>query len=157
MIKAKPTRYNGVLYRSKSEAMLAVCFDAWGWAFEYEPRLRSMPSFKPDFLIKHSDNRLRVIEYKPKRPTDLYTRDLFRKFRTLIFNNEKDQDRLSCELWCVDFWNATSEALFINYEKMIPSRLQGIEQQDFSFGSNFRFDLTEYPEAKVDLTKIIPE
>lgn len=52
-----PTKYNGVLYRSKTEARWAVFFELMSWRFEYEPecfllyeRIKYLPDFYlPDF------------------------------------------------------------------------------------------------------------
>jgi hypothetical protein len=48
-IKAKPTEYAGVLFRSKLEATWARFFDVIGIKWEYEPT--QLPGWIPDFLI----------------------------------------------------------------------------------------------------------
>lgn len=48
-IAAIPTRYNGVLFRSRLEARYAAFFDLAGWAWEYEPF--DLPGWVPDFLV----------------------------------------------------------------------------------------------------------
>jgi hypothetical protein len=48
-IEAKPTGYNGVVFRSKLEATWARFFDVIGLAWEYEPT--QIPGWIPDFLI----------------------------------------------------------------------------------------------------------
>ena len=159
--KAKPTLFNGTTYRSKAEARLAVCFDAWGWDYEYEPIIRSMPRFKPDFLIRHKNERIRVIEYKPCVPTDRYMEDLLRNFRTLLRNNMDKKDSIRCELWCVDFY----EKISTRFRYSLDSSYRGIGCEQLGFddlrksfapGSDFRFDLTNQSATKVDLSKIIP-
>ena len=59
MIKALPVRYNGILYRSRTEARWAVFFDEIGVRFEYERQGYNLPSwnYPPDFTLfdDHSD------------------------------------------------------------------------------------------------------
>lgn len=62
-IKAKPTKYNGRLYRSRLEARWAVYFDLNDIDFEYEPF--DLEGWSPDFLI----NGDTVVEVKP---VDIY-------------------------------------------------------------------------------------
>jgi hypothetical protein len=153
-IKAKPTKYKGILYRSKSEARLAVCFESWGWKFKYEPVWSSVPRFKPDFLTEDQNKNLRVIEYKPVKPNKTYQEELFRNFRTLMQSHQSDpvRERLSCELWCVDFWNDTAEGCFMNYRTLLPKKLRELKELDFSCGKEFRFDLHE--SETVDLQPV---
>ena len=49
-IPAKPTMYNGRLYRSRLEARVAAYFELREWEFEYEPF--DLKGWSPDFLIK---------------------------------------------------------------------------------------------------------
>lgn len=49
-IAAIPTRYAGVLFRSRLEARYAAFFDLAGWAWEYEPF--DLPGWVPDFLVR---------------------------------------------------------------------------------------------------------
>ena len=48
-IKAHPTKYNGVQYRSRLEARWAAFFDLIGWKHEYEPI--DLPGWSPDFRV----------------------------------------------------------------------------------------------------------
>ena len=52
-IAVLPTRYNGVLYRSRTEARWAVFFAAMGVEAQYEPETFRLPSglYLPDFFI----------------------------------------------------------------------------------------------------------
>ncbi|MCI5196279.1 MAG: hypothetical protein D3919_08625 [Candidatus Electrothrix sp. AW5] len=68
MIKALPTLYRGIKYRSRLEATWAYFFDRIGFKYHYE-----MEGFKindlcylPDFFLPEQDT---WIEIKPKRPT----------------------------------------------------------------------------------------
>lgn len=48
-VKAHPTKYNGVQYRSRLEARWAAFFDLIGWKHEYEPI--DLPGWSPDFRV----------------------------------------------------------------------------------------------------------
>lgn len=48
-IKAKPTRYKGIPFRSRLEARWAAFFDKLGWEWEYEPC--DFNGWYPDFVI----------------------------------------------------------------------------------------------------------
>lgn len=155
-MKAIPTKLNGVTYRSKSEARLAVCFFDWGWKFKYEPKFPSMPKFNPDFLIAHEDDRFRVIEYKPVLPLRKYIRELERKFSTLIKNNWDVRDKVRCELWCVDFYNKHHE--FLRFEndtsRLVRVKMDIPEGKGFNVGCDFRFDLSDQTLPRVDISSI---
>ncbi len=49
-IAAIPTRYGGVLFRSRLEARYAALFDLAGWEWEYEPL--DLRGWIPDFLVR---------------------------------------------------------------------------------------------------------
>lgn len=49
-IKAHPTRYNGVLFRSRLEARWAAFFELAGWEWKYEPF--DFQDWVPDFWVK---------------------------------------------------------------------------------------------------------
>ena len=78
IIKAKPTTYRGIEFRSKSEARLAVALDLARVPYwEYEPTIQETDpgEWKPDFWV-----RLPVldwwvdvlVEYKPTSPSRPY-------------------------------------------------------------------------------------
>ena len=60
-LRARPTKYRGVQYRSKLEATWAAFFDQVGWPFEYEPEV--YPGWAPDFLLMGATPVL--VEVKP--------------------------------------------------------------------------------------------
>ena len=62
-IKAIPTRYAGVQFRSRLEARWAAFFDKIGWSWEYEPF--DLDGWTPDFSIKQVDGERVLIEVKP--------------------------------------------------------------------------------------------
>jgi hypothetical protein len=69
-IKAHPTWYAGVLFRSRLEARWAAFFDLAEWRWEYEPL--DLPGWSPDFLVEfrcgHSEcgpTHTLLVEIKP--------------------------------------------------------------------------------------------
>lgn len=87
-IQARPTEYKGIVFRSKSEAILARCLDLVGdrcsthhidWC--YEPMYdwdRNESSVEFDFFVVISkksnlfDRQCILVEYKPRKPTQTY-------------------------------------------------------------------------------------
>ena len=61
-IKAKPTLYRGIEFRSRLEARWAAFFDLLGWEWEYEPC--DFDGWYPDFMIFGSNGKI-YIEVKP--------------------------------------------------------------------------------------------
>lgn len=68
--KSHPTRYKGVLFRSRLEARWAAFFDLIGWRWEYEPF--DLDGWTPDFLVEfpcgHSEcgpTHTLLVEVKP--------------------------------------------------------------------------------------------
>lgn len=69
-IKAHPTNYKSVLFRSRLEARWAVFFDLAKWKWEYEPI--DLPGWSPDFRVEfycsHSEcsgSHSLLVEIKP--------------------------------------------------------------------------------------------
>ncbi|KEA07498.1 hypothetical protein [Rhizobium rhizogenes] len=60
-IKAIPTTYNHVQFRSRLEARWAAFFDLCGWTWDYEPF--DLDGWAPDFMLKGKVKAL--IEVKP--------------------------------------------------------------------------------------------
>ena len=60
-IKAIPTTYAGVNFRSRLEARWAAFFDLCGWKWDYEPL--DLDGWAPDFLLKGKIKAL--VEVKP--------------------------------------------------------------------------------------------
>ena len=58
-IKAFPTKYRGITYRSRLEASWAAFFDKIGWSHAYEPY--DLGAWSPDFLV----NGRVLVEVKP--------------------------------------------------------------------------------------------
>lgn len=71
-IKAIPATYNGVTFRSRTEARWAVFFDALGVRWEYEHEGYQLPSgwYLPDFWLPELSGGM-FAEIKPRRaPTE---------------------------------------------------------------------------------------
>jgi hypothetical protein len=64
-----PTHYNGIKYRSRSEARWAVVFDALGWNYEYEIEGYSLSTgrYLPDFYLPQHRAFFEVKGEKPNR------------------------------------------------------------------------------------------
>lgn len=62
-IKAIPTEYNGVMFRSRLEATWAAFFDILKWDWEYEPF--DLEGWSPDFLLKGAGGARIFCEVKP--------------------------------------------------------------------------------------------
>jgi hypothetical protein len=75
-VKAKPTEYNGIRYRSKSEAIVARAINLAGWAFNYEPKPPKGCDYTPDFIIECEFGWKKcltvLLEYKPSQATVTY-------------------------------------------------------------------------------------
>lgn len=61
-IQAKPTMYEGRLYRSRLEARWAAFFTLCGYPFEYEPEV--FADWLPDFVI-NANGSIIYVEVKP--------------------------------------------------------------------------------------------
>lgn len=70
-IPALPAKYNGITFRSRTEARWAVFFDFAGIPFQYEPEAYPLPSgnYLPDFLLE-LPNRKAWFEVKGQRPDE---------------------------------------------------------------------------------------
>ena len=86
---AQLTEYRGVVFRSKSEAILARTFDLSGLTWSYEPERFSVKNWTPDFWMLRSRASLIhggiefVLEYKPVMPTPTYLHGLAERFHLL--------------------------------------------------------------------------
>lgn len=68
-MKAIPTVYKGIQFRSRLEAQWAAFFDLLEWAWEYEPF--DLNGYIPDFALKHRLTEPLLVEVKPVlRSTD---------------------------------------------------------------------------------------
>jgi hypothetical protein len=65
-VKARPTTYGGVQFRSRLEARWAAFFDCMGWRWEYEPFEGN--NYIPDFVLL--GNAPVAVEVKPATSVD---------------------------------------------------------------------------------------
>lgn len=97
-IKPRPTTYRGTQMRSRLEAAWAEQFDAWGWAWEYEPRCLATEEgqYLPDFYVI-TDTGDAYVEVKPAIDVDqminIMNNDMPRWGR-IIKENDKGASKL---------------------------------------------------------------
>jgi len=129
-MQARPTEYNGVRYRSKSEAMFARYLELTidrefsrknancgancrRGGFIYEPEFLRLDDWTPDFFFwqvyasKHAEPAITgsAIEYKPARPTETYVDEFDRRCCAL---SEKAPYYCSYELYWGGFFGGES-------------------------------------------------
>jgi hypothetical protein len=61
-VKAIPTKYRGVNFRSRLEAKWAIVFDELGWRWDYEPI--DLAGYIPDFILSLAGGHM-LVEVKP--------------------------------------------------------------------------------------------
>lgn len=123
--QATPTQYNGILYKSKSEAILARVFDLMQERsegeivikYEYEPEvLRLSDGYVPDFYVSYFFTSVKsffnhIVEYKPSGVTSAYKDKLAKRFDNYAAPIS-DQKKAKASL-PKGFDNATVCALYI--------------------------------------------
>jgi hypothetical protein len=131
-LRAIPTEYRGVTYRSKSEAMFAVFLSYYLEArlrdrryiaagLEYEPAWSKVGDYVFDFcfhIVRPSESGVvysrALIEYKPKFTTASYQN----RFVNRCKKAEKALSSQPCEIQFylaeIDFWNCESRKLKCN-------------------------------------------
>jgi len=88
-MKARPTEYENVVYRSKFEAQFAAYMNTDGvisYDFEYEPDWLQVDDYVPDFGVTWKGVRsiyIDVIEVKPSRPTETYIKEFVGRYRRI--------------------------------------------------------------------------
>lgn len=100
-LKPIPTEYKGTVFRSKSEAILARCFDLNRNDWIYEPGIgginsdHMIPDHDWDFVVHYGqcvdylvEYRI-CIEYKPRKPTETYICNLENKIMD-FFSGERE-------------------------------------------------------------------
>lgn len=100
-----PTEYKGNVFDSKSEAILARCFDlaCVDWCYHADPE----NGHKWDFAINPSSryNDWVFVEYKPTMPTLTYVKNLIKKTSHLPVE--------SILIWG-SFWNPPEKSLYFS-------------------------------------------
>jgi len=83
-IKAIPTKYNGVQFRSRLEATWAAFFDLCGWNWDYEPI--DLKGWIPDFVLEGVDYNI-YIEVKPFTELEEFKNVIIKVTKTGIEEN----------------------------------------------------------------------
>lgn len=86
-IKAIPTTYSGVNFRSRLEARWAAFFDSCGWEWDYEPF--DLEGWAPDFMLKGKTRALvevKPIDFTGNDKTDILTA---RSVASKVFDHTK--------------------------------------------------------------------
>lgn len=86
--EARPTEYNGVTFRSKSEAIFARGLDIHGYDWwEYEPNNYKLDDgYVPDFIVCSEESGIILIEYKPRQVTNAYFNSLEKKAPICLYD-----------------------------------------------------------------------
>jgi hypothetical protein len=80
-IKAIPTTYNGIRYRSRLEATWACFFDSLGWEHEYEPF--DLDGYIPDFVLRFPKENV-LVEVKPMLEVESERKRHYVRYREVI-------------------------------------------------------------------------
>lgn len=137
VLRAVPTVYHGVRYRSRTEARFAVCMDSWGWSYSYEPSDFNVGNYVPDFLVEDAHKNERIIELKPALISEDFAATVSRRFERIRFF---DPDVFT-ELWCVDFFNKQAAAVRCLTGNKVAEVCCGFDEDWFGAGVHYRFDL----------------
>jgi len=152
-IKAKPTTYRGVRFRSRAEARFAVALDSEGIAYEYEPKFEKLAKWTPDFIVKFpvcgGETFNVLVECKPALVTDEYFQN-WKKQSTLALSEYSEI--ATCVLYICSWYPAYSltkafirpriesdKHTMINITRMF---LMGISDA-LRGASHYRFDLED--------------
>jgi hypothetical protein len=89
----KPTEYKNTIFRSKTEAIFAHCFQLTDILWEYEPKLLTNNGWwTPDFRIAWKNNHgslsLWLVEIKPGAVTETYKQQLKQTYRNVKRGHE---------------------------------------------------------------------
>jgi hypothetical protein len=128
--KARPTEYAGVVFKSKSEAQVALYLDLrlsqqkkMRSAFRYEPSFLKVDDYVPDFLLHFlepvhgqphvMESSWKIVEYKPSQVTETYRDELAGRFEKVMATDFVTSIRsaygagsVECELWEGNFYDA---------------------------------------------------
>jgi len=91
-MKAIPTTYLGVNFRSKLEARYYIHFKNLGWKIDYEPEVPGLMGYQPDFVIYPDKERHKrfggdkpiYVEVKPLADLDNFYSDDYSQFRQKV-------------------------------------------------------------------------
>jgi len=118
MFDPVPTEYKGIVFRSKSEALVARAFDVeGGLSWLYEPQwLCDDDGWIPDFFGLFGGDEKKyfpaVIEYKPSLPTETYLKKLEKRFIKI-----SDQYKFLCMCIYGSFYEEPYQIEFLTMHK----------------------------------------
>jgi len=87
-MKAIPTFYNGIKFRSRLEAKWAAFFDNLKWHWEYEPF--DLGGWIPDFMLI-GKNRSTLVEVKPYTQTEEWEKTIEKCIKAQIKSNDNKE------------------------------------------------------------------
>lgn len=150
--KAKPTVYDGVRFRSKSEAIFAVALstDNPNTTWEYEPQLFGF-NFLVDFLLLgRCKGRITgvLIEYKPRMPSDFYIENCAVCYEKFLSGGGWLADK--CDAFSIVYGSPFGDdktLTSINIDELVGKRcgfdLTNYMQTRFEVAASYRFDLEQ--------------
>lgn len=161
-IVAIPTQYKGITFRSKSEARLAVVFDASDVEWSYEPKIDGI-DWTADFWVRMPIGRGGAVdvlfEYKPKPPNDSYFDWWLKQAEKAIKHGYLEMDRQPdvCVLLCYSWFGqkddhgsayehvTVTDPINHRYEDLVKiyvnSAFNKMWSKGFNRALNYRFDL----------------
>ena len=163
-IKAIPTEYNSVVFRSRLEAKWAAFFDLCNWSWEYEPF--DIEGWVPDFIIRGKNNNL-LVEVKPLTWSNNEKENYFKLFESRVveklFHSNREEVLLlgAYPIGDDNFWGSSFGLLVQAYEDKIfggetpiySDHLPDLPPQSFSmrgysdhavlnFGKSYKYDIS---------------
>lgn len=85
-MKAKPIVYEGIHFRSKLEARWYIFMKKLGWRIEYEPEIKGLNGWLPDFLIIGEKHKT-LVDVKPIQKVSDWYEPSFESSRNKILNS----------------------------------------------------------------------
>lgn len=136
------TEYKGVIFRSKSEALLARSFDLNGFLWEYEPCMygNEKNMWLPDFrlMIKIRNYLYEfIVEYKPSIPTETYAKRLLRNYREYFINHDWTAPELM--LICGSFFDESKQRIVM---------VSAPGEDDFGYSMHKHLIISNWDEAR---------
>jgi len=147
-IAAKPTVFEGVEFRSKSEAIFAVAVNSIrNTVWQYEPHLEGF-SFDVDFMLLCANARnvkTFLIEYKPSLPSESFIAKCVASFSKFM-DSHCWQSELCKGFWIIygsPFADCKLESIAVHefLGHSYGTDPATILQESFVEAKNFRFDL----------------
>lgn len=115
--EAHPTDYDGIRFRSKSEAVFYRAMKLNGWLVEYEPKDWICDGWSFDFRAAWQSPSgalvCSLIEYKPTRPTDAYLQRHLSRLRSLGLRLTGYRNFVAIG----SAWNTQRETLVYDFEE----------------------------------------